>query len=282
MGLHLLRSACCCALSLSITLAATGPAHAAAGAAPKGGGGGNAAAPKPNVAALAPKVNICHATGSKKNPYVTITVSENGLNGHGRHANDIIPAPAAGCPRAGDPAPIAPAPVAPTPVAPTPVAPTPPPPGCATWNLRGYPLWEGIAVNGVWTWTPAQGVEFTCATDSAERISIWGDPVVNAVHTRTASGFAVMRTYWFGYGTGAITLANGTRFDWTTETYAPYALTSMVVTKGAARWSVVKPSSGAIPSTSVATGLTAAEVVEFEGKLQRCTGMWSAPLACVA
>lgn len=41
---------------------------------------------------------ICHATGSKTNPYVMITVSVNGLNGHGKHKNDIIPAPAAGCP----------------------------------------------------------------------------------------------------------------------------------------------------------------------------------------
>lgn len=44
------------------------------------------------------KITICHATGSKKNPYNEITVSVNGLNGHGQHASDIIPAPAGGCP----------------------------------------------------------------------------------------------------------------------------------------------------------------------------------------
>ena len=44
------------------------------------------------------KITICHATGSKKNPYNEITVSVNGLNGHGGHAGDIIPAPAGGCP----------------------------------------------------------------------------------------------------------------------------------------------------------------------------------------
>ncbi len=44
------------------------------------------------------KVTICHATGSKKNPYNEITVSVNGLNGHDQHEGDIIPAPADGCP----------------------------------------------------------------------------------------------------------------------------------------------------------------------------------------
>jgi hypothetical protein len=43
-------------------------------------------------------ITICHATGSAKNPYVMITVSVNGLNGHGKHSGDIIPAPAGGCP----------------------------------------------------------------------------------------------------------------------------------------------------------------------------------------
>ena len=44
------------------------------------------------------KITICHATGSKTNPYVEITISVNGLNGHDRHNDDIIPAPAGGCP----------------------------------------------------------------------------------------------------------------------------------------------------------------------------------------
>jgi hypothetical protein len=44
------------------------------------------------------KITICHATGSEKNPYVKITVSVNGLNGHGGHSGDIIPVPANGCP----------------------------------------------------------------------------------------------------------------------------------------------------------------------------------------
>lgn len=44
------------------------------------------------------KITICHATASATNPYNLITVSINGLNGHGKHAGDIIPAPAGGCP----------------------------------------------------------------------------------------------------------------------------------------------------------------------------------------
>lgn len=43
-------------------------------------------------------VPICHATGSKKNPYVLLTVKVNALNGHSKHTGDIIPAPADGCP----------------------------------------------------------------------------------------------------------------------------------------------------------------------------------------
>jgi len=45
------------------------------------------------------KITICHATGSSKNPYVMITISVNGLNGHDKHPRDIIPAPAGGCPK---------------------------------------------------------------------------------------------------------------------------------------------------------------------------------------
>jgi hypothetical protein len=44
------------------------------------------------------KITICHATGSTTNPYNEITVSVNGLNGHGNHEGDIIPVSAGGCP----------------------------------------------------------------------------------------------------------------------------------------------------------------------------------------
>ncbi len=51
--------------------------------------------PKP-----AKKIAICHATGSSQKPYVLIRVKVKDLKGHQRHAGDIIPAPAAGCPQA--------------------------------------------------------------------------------------------------------------------------------------------------------------------------------------
>lgn len=45
------------------------------------------------------KITICHATGSEKNPFVRITISVNGLNGHGDHQDgrDIVPAPDGPC-----------------------------------------------------------------------------------------------------------------------------------------------------------------------------------------
>jgi hypothetical protein len=55
----------------------------------------------------ADKITLCHATRSVKNPYVGITISMNGLHGHGpagdsRHHEgswkDVIPAPPGGCP----------------------------------------------------------------------------------------------------------------------------------------------------------------------------------------
>jgi hypothetical protein len=44
------------------------------------------------------KLTICHATSSETNPYNEITIDRSGLNGHGDHEGDIIPAPASGCP----------------------------------------------------------------------------------------------------------------------------------------------------------------------------------------
>lgn len=45
------------------------------------------------------KIAICHKTGSAKNPYVLIHISNNAVkDGHASHAGDIIPAPEGGCP----------------------------------------------------------------------------------------------------------------------------------------------------------------------------------------
>ncbi len=44
-------------------------------------------------------VTLCHHTSSTTNPYVIITVDNQGqLNGHTHHSGDIIPAPSGGCP----------------------------------------------------------------------------------------------------------------------------------------------------------------------------------------
>ncbi|MGA1506779.1 MAG: MBG domain-containing protein, partial [Ilumatobacteraceae bacterium] len=77
----------------------------AAGGGGGGGGGGTTTTTTTTVAAATTttttrpprRISICHATGSASNPYVQITVDAEGLNGHGDHADDIIPAPAGGC-----------------------------------------------------------------------------------------------------------------------------------------------------------------------------------------
>jgi hypothetical protein len=57
----------------------------------------DAGCPDSLLEAVDGKITICHATGSAKNPYTEITVSINGLNGHDKHSDDIIPAPVGGC-----------------------------------------------------------------------------------------------------------------------------------------------------------------------------------------
>lgn len=45
------------------------------------------------------KITICHKTGSVKNPYIEITISDDATkDGHASHEGDIIPAPEGGCP----------------------------------------------------------------------------------------------------------------------------------------------------------------------------------------
>jgi hypothetical protein len=49
--------------------------------------------------AAAAKRSICHRTGSAARPYVKLSVTAAQLRTHTRHAADIVPAPAGGCPR---------------------------------------------------------------------------------------------------------------------------------------------------------------------------------------
>jgi hypothetical protein len=44
------------------------------------------------------KTTICHKVSSAKKPYVKLVVGTRALKAHMKHADDIIPAPAAGCP----------------------------------------------------------------------------------------------------------------------------------------------------------------------------------------
>ena len=72
----------------------------------KGGGGGSATDDE-----YAPeKVAICHRTAADNNPYVLIVISVNAISAHINHPpqgnpprEDIIPAPATGCPGAKKP-----------------------------------------------------------------------------------------------------------------------------------------------------------------------------------
>ena len=52
---------------------------------------------------------VCHATGSKENPYETLLVKDNGV-AHQSHPGDIVPVPAEGCPSAGPQGPAEPVP----------------------------------------------------------------------------------------------------------------------------------------------------------------------------
>ena len=70
------------ALSIGASMAwaaGTGPLKAKP---PKGAGSGYGG-----------KVTICHHTGSKKNPYHTITVSSNAVPAHLRHGDTMGPCP---------------------------------------------------------------------------------------------------------------------------------------------------------------------------------------------
>jgi hypothetical protein len=78
-------------------------------AATKGPRSGNASIVPQAVATVPPtleaRINICHRTGSERNPiYKEITISRSALSAHLRHG-DIYPVPTAGCAARGTPSP---------------------------------------------------------------------------------------------------------------------------------------------------------------------------------
>ena len=81
------------------------------------------------------QVTLCHATGNPENPYTTVTVDNAGALEHINHDEDLVPAPAEGCPAStvvlpdDTPAPTpTPAYVVPTPAPTITATPTPRPP----------------------------------------------------------------------------------------------------------------------------------------------------------
>lgn len=57
--------------------------------------------------ATSEQITICHATGSETHPYEEITINNNAVSAHEDHqwGEDIIPAPAGGCPAGTKPSP---------------------------------------------------------------------------------------------------------------------------------------------------------------------------------
>ena len=54
------------------------------------------------TATVSDRVEVCHRTGSRRNPYVRIEISRNALPAHQAHG-DIYPVPPGGCPAEGTP-----------------------------------------------------------------------------------------------------------------------------------------------------------------------------------
>jgi hypothetical protein len=82
--------------ALAVTLAVIGAAAAVGAVQASGGDNGE----NGNNGNGHTPITICHWVPAHGGSYITITIDENGLHGHGGHENDIIPAPESGCPGA--------------------------------------------------------------------------------------------------------------------------------------------------------------------------------------
>jgi len=145
------------------------------------------------------KITICHATASKTNPYVEITVSVNStvLEGHRGHAGDLIPAPIGGCPKPApaptpQPAPTPEPTPAPTPEptpAPAPTVTTPTLPPVSTPTPKPIPIVDQCRnLTGIQTTIPTGYVQSKNPADNnfcAQRL--WCKPPPQCIHTHTAT-----------------------------------------------------------------------------------------------
>lgn len=141
--------------------------------------------PPPGPGPDGKKVTICHATGSTTNPYVIITIDESALPAHRNHqeGEDIIPAPAAGCP-AGVP-PLVPPKVVP-PVVPPGVPPAMPPAGAAA----APPAVAGAARGSVPAMNPGFNAQTAVASEGETGIPAW---IGGAALLLTAAGILALR-----------------------------------------------------------------------------------------
>jgi hypothetical protein len=81
-------------LALALFVAGLTASLALAGGPPPGKGHGNGGAPDPAAgttaaASVDAKVTMCHKTGSKKNPWVKITVSRSSVKAHTRKGDSM-------------------------------------------------------------------------------------------------------------------------------------------------------------------------------------------------
>jgi hypothetical protein len=140
------------------------------------------------------KVTICHATGSATNPYVIITIDESALPAHRNHqeGEDIIPAPAAGCP--ADVPPVVPPKVVP-PAVPPGVPPAMPPAGAAAAPPAGAAAppaaaGAGAAKGSVAAVNPGFNAQTAVASEGETGTPYW---IGGAALLLTAAGILALR-----------------------------------------------------------------------------------------
>lgn len=287
----------------TIVLAGAGTASAMSSSTPR---------PKPK------KVTICHATGSTKNPYVTITVSVNSTDfmGHLTHDSDLIPAPASGCPKKRDVCPNIPGIQATVPQGkiidssgscveqPSPdvcpnidgiqatvptgkvkdstgncVSPQSPPPP----SPPPPPAPPVSEPTGCTPWTMhygnyKAGVDISCAGSNGGWVSILGDPVVYT-NLPGSAGSPLRLQRTYEIGYGSHTVILADGTQFQWGTYAgSNTIKWLAVTKGGLTYTAIGLASGTTPN--IKTTLTTSEMQEFETALFACASTLHQPISC--